>query len=369
MSIAATFIADFVDRGCVDCRCLDFFATFAASLYQDGAGARAKGMAGSGAAVADDPLSALFDNPAALSELDRPTIQFGGDAAFADGHFHNRANEDATMGVGGAIGEFAAVVPLGPVRFALGLDPDIALRDRWHYRDAPGGADGVTSYGVQLDSAEILLLRSAFGASWQVCPTLSFGANAGFLYNENRLQTPYVFQTQPVLRTAKTLLDLQTDGFGWNAQVAIRWQPSTDLDSQRRLHEPSNHRYTTDGPPVTRACNLPISAWGQPGTISGTMRKVENVFPQQVSGGLAWKATARLTLSAQFDWIAWSDAFDTLPVRLTRGNNADLNNLVGSNRLDDNVPLRWRDQYIGRLGDRAKIRRLLDGAGRLRLRQ
>ena len=48
---------------------------FAASLYQDGAGARAKGLAGSGAAVADDPLSALFDNPAALSELDRAAVQ------------------------------------------------------------------------------------------------------------------------------------------------------------------------------------------------------------------------------------------------------------------------------------------------------
>ncbi len=236
----------------------------------------------------------------------------------------------------------------------LGLNPDIALRDRWHYRDAPGGADGITSYGVQLDSAEILLLRSALGASWQVCPDLSLGANVGFLYNENRLQTPYVFQTQPVLRTVKTLLDLQTDGFGWNAQVALRWQPISNLTfsavytSQATID--THGRATGDA--GVQLTNLGLGAARHD---FGYDAEVENVFPQQVSGGLAWEPTTRLTLSAQFDWLAWSDAFDTLPVRLTRGNNADLNALVGSHRLNDNVPLRWRDQYVGRLGVERKL--------------
>ncbi len=295
------------------------------------------------------PLSALFDNPAALSELDRPAVQLGVDAAFANGHFHNSANDDATMSVGGAIGEFAATVPLGPVHFALGLNPDIALRDRWHYRDAPGGADGITTYGVQLDAAEILLLRSALGASWQVIPTVSLGANVGFLYNENRLQTPYVFQTQPVLRTVKTLLDLQTDGFGWNAQVALRWQPVSSLTlsavytSQATID--THGRATGDA--GVQLANLGLGAARRDFKYDA---EVENVFPQQVSGGLAWRATNRLTLSAQFDWIEWSDAFEALPVRLTHGNNADLNGLVGSRRLNDNVPLHWRDQYVGRWG-------------------
>ena len=37
-------------------------------------------------------------------------------------------------------------------------------------------------------------------------------------------------------------------------------------------------------------------------------------------------------------------------MHLTHGNNADLSGLLGSGRLDDTVPLRWSDQFVGRLG-------------------
>ena len=65
---------------------------------------------------------------------------------------------------------------------------------------------------------------------------------------------------------------------------------------------------------------------------------------------MAWETTRRLTLTTQFDWINWGNAFQVLDVRLRQGNNADLNGLLGSDRLDDTVPLRWRDQFVGRLG-------------------
>ena len=326
----------------------------AASLYQDGAGERARGMGGSGTAVADDPLSALFDDPAALSELDRPTIQTGGDAAYAGGSFHSVANDHVTMDAFGGIGEFAASAPWGPVHFALGANPDIALRDRWHYRDALGGADGTTTYGVRLDAAEILLLRSAFGVSWQVTPTLSIGGNFGLLYNENRLQTPYVFQTQPVLRTVKTLLDLQTDGLGWNAQGGLRWRPTSTVTlSVTYTSESTIHTHgRATGNVGVQLSNLGLSAARPDFSYDA---RVDNTFPTQVSAGVAWKAPAHLTLSAQFDWYEGSDAFDTLPVRLTRGNNAEINGLVGSRRLNDNLPLDWRDQYVGRVGIERKF--------------
>ena len=37
-------------------------------------------------------------------------------------------------------------------------------------------------------------------------------------------------------------------------------------------------------------------------------------------------------------------------MRLRKGNNADLNGLTGTRRLEDDIPLHWRDQYAGRLG-------------------
>lgn len=320
-----------------------------AGLYQDGAGARAKAMGGAGAAVADDPLAALFDNPGALGGLDHYSFQLAADGAFEHGTFHNRANPHATGDTSGGIGEFAASVPLGPIRLSVGFNPDMAVKARWHYQDAPGGADGATSYGFQPNQSEILLLRTAVGVGWQITPKFSVGANVGLLYNENQLRTPYVFQRQPTLRTAKTLLDLQTDGFGVNGQFGLRWQPLPVLSVSLAYTTPA--RVETHGKAYGNAgvqlANLGLGAARPDFEYSA---QVINAFPGTLSAGVAWQARKGLTLAAQFDWIHWSGAFTSLPVRLTGGNNADLNGLVGSFRLDDDIPLEWGDQYVGRLG-------------------
>ena len=306
-------------------------------------------MGGTGAAAANDPLGTLFDNPAAMGELDRLAMSLGVDAGLAHGSFRNAANDHSTMHTAGVIGAAAVVVPVGPVRLGLGVNPDIAAEDHWHYRDAPGGADGGTTYGGQEERSLILLLRTALGASWQITPTVSVGGSVGLLYNQNELHVPYVFQSQPTLRTVKTLLDLETDGFGWNGQAAVRWRPvptvalSATYTSQARISTDGN----AHGNAGVQLARLGLGAARADFSYDA---EVTNVFPQQVSAGVEWEATKRLVLSAQFDWINWSDAFDTLPVRLSRGNNADLNGLVGSDRLNDNVPLRWRDQFVGRIG-------------------
>lgn len=321
----------------------------AAALYQDGAGARAQALGGAGAAVADDPQSALFDNPAALSDIDRLAVQLGVDAGFAQGRFTNRANRDAHLNQSGVIGGFAAAIPFGPVHFGVGINPDIAARNNWRYRDTPGGADGATTYGEQPQESEVVLLRSAVGASWQINPQLSLGGNFGLLYNENRLRAPYIFQAQPTLRGAKTLLDMHTDGFGWNAQGGLRWRPVSDVALSLSYTSESTIRThgTATGNAGVQFKNLGLGA-ARPDFRYDA--EVTNIFPQQLSAGVEWKAARRTVLSAQFDWIDWSDAFETLPVRLSDGNNKDLNGVVGSRRLNDDVPLRWRDQYVARIG-------------------
>lgn len=306
-------------------------------------------LGGSATATARDPLDALFANPAALSEIRGPTLSVGAEAAFAHAAFRSHAGDRTTMDENGLAGSFALAVPVGPLRFALGVNPDIALRDRWRYRDTPGGADGATTYGMQPQESEIVLVRTAFGASWQVTPQFSLGASVGLLYNRNRLQAPYIFQTQPVLRTAKTLLDLETDGLGWNAQAGVLWKPLETL--RLGVTYTTRSRLSTEGRATGNAgvqlANLGLGA-ARPDFAYDA--EVTNIFPQQISAGLGWQATPKLLLTAQFDWINWADAFKTLPVRLTRGNNRDLNGIVGSDKLNDDLPLDWRDQYVCRLG-------------------
>lgn len=51
----------------------------------------------------------------------------------------------------------------------------------------------------------------------------------------------------------------------------------------------------------------------------------------------------------QVDWINWADAFNELEIRLNNGSNPDFNNALGQN-IYDIVPLRWKDQFVYRLG-------------------
>lgn len=209
-----------------------------------------------------------------------------------------------------------------------------------------------------------MLLRTAAGLSVEVARGLTLGASVGFLYNDNRLRAPYVFQSQPTLRTAKTLLDLHADGTGWNAGAGLLWRPAPTVRlgvsylSESRIRA----RGRATGNAGRQFTNLGLGGARPDFTYGDAM--VTNTFPQQVSAGVAWEAMRRLTLTAQFDWINWGDAFQVLDVRLRRGNNADLNGLLGSDRLDDTAPLRWRDQFVGRLG----VEHALDDARRWTLR-
>jgi len=347
-------------------RCVDFFPVtcsllailagalsspraIAAGLYRDGASASSMAMGGTTTAAAEGPADALSSNPAELSSFSGPTLEMSAGGGFVHGDFSNRSNNDNILNDAGALGSAAFVAPVGPLRFALGINPDVSLRARWRYNDTPGGLGGATTYGLQPQESEILLLRTSFGVSWQVIPTLSLGASVGLLYNQNELNAPYVFQSQPVLRTAKTLLDLNTSGFGWDVQGGVLWKPASTVSLGASYTTRS--RIVSDGSASGNA-DVQFANLGLGGARSefNYDASVINVFPQQVSSGVGWQAMPKLLLSAQMDWINWSNAFDTLAVRLKNGNNQVLNGLLHSTSLNDNVPLDWSDQFVWRLG-------------------
>ena len=248
-------------------------------LSQDGAGRDApRAWAASARAVADDPLSALFNNPAALADLgSRPQAQGGGDLGFLGGSFHNRANADASLDSVAGMGQVAASVPVGPLTFGAGVNPDLAARVSGRYTDAPGGADGATSYGNTRNTSETLLLRSAVGAGYRLAPNCFIGLTVGLLYNYNELRTNYVFQSQPALRGIKTGLDLDTSGLGYNFPgrlplagpcPACRSTPPTPTARRCRA---------TASPPATPARSCATSASGPRRPILPTRRRSRTI--------------------------------------------------------------------------------------------
>lgn len=175
------------------------------------------------------------------------------------------------------------------------------------------------------------------------------GASLGVLYNRNTLEVPYIFQSQPTLQGAKVLLDLETEGWDVNGQFGFVWEPvktlkmgasyttETRFRTQGRAHSDAGVQLRNIGLVDART----KAAWDA---------EVTNVFPQKLSAGLTWQATRSLLLAVQFDWLGWASAYEALEVRLSNGTNDDLNALVRSDKLHDDVPLEWDDQFIVRVG-------------------
>jgi long-chain fatty acid transport protein len=327
----------------------------AEGLYGPGGGSRGASMGGAEVASPDDALSSMAENPAGLSFLTAPEFDSGLLGASAYGRFYSdktgSGGTASTNPVIGPEGAIAAHLPHTPLSFGIGVIPEIGLESHWSYRDPLGGLGGTTSYGQQNDASAIDVLRLDAGMSIALTSKLSIGGAVGFDYNENRLQTPYIFQSQPVLAGFKTLLNLSTSGWGANGSAGILYRP-TDTVAIAFSYQ-SRTIVKTYGE-ATGNASAQLKALG-PG-FAGVQRtfhydaEVDNTFPQIASGGVAWKFHPGWEADAQVDWTSWADAFDSLPVKLSNGNNAQVNGLVGSNSMQDNIPLEWKNTWTERVG-------------------
>ncbi len=307
-------------------------------------------LAGTEVGLENDPISALHSNPAALRSSSAATLQLGAVGGFATGDFENASNADGHLREKVEVGpEFGLALPIqsGPLTLGLGFIPDAALKADWKYVDAPGGLGGAASYGLQQHRSEITVLRTALGFGLALTDRLSIGGSLGIVYNENHLKAPYIFQSHPVLKGFKTLLDLETSGVGFNGNVGVLYRPTDAVTLSLSYQTPTSvdSEGGASGNAAAQLTSLGGPFLGVPPDFHYDA-VVENVFPQSVSGGISWQAHPRWRLAVQLDWVNWSDSFDELPIHLTSGSNTTLNTFLGSSAIDDTVPLHWRDRVV-----------------------
>jgi long-chain fatty acid transport protein len=323
------------------------FNTLANGIDGNGVGARSMSMGGADVAWAADPLSAMGLNPAGLGFLTAPELELGGVGDVVQGNFKKPGVSSGTLNQspeGLPEGAFAFPLPKWPATVALSFVPQSTLLADWHYFDPPGGQGGHVTYGYQQDKSEIIVLRTALGAGVKVNSKLSIGASAGLIYNENLSPGPSGPKNSG-LDGAKTLLDLHTRGWGWNAQAGLifrattNWQFGLNYQSQTSVSSKGNGT----GDPYAQFALAPGSL---PFHYDA---EVKNIFPQEVSAGLSWKFHPRWRVALQADWIDWQDAFHTLPVSLSAGDNATVNKYLGSS-FTDHIPLNWKDEIVYRAG-------------------
>ena len=336
-----------------------FFAlvscTFAAGLFNDGADARSIAVGGTDSAQTGSALAAMNSNPAALTAISGFQLEANIGATFVDADFRRDGGERANAQ------EWAAYLPgvalalpaprNFPIKFGLAFLPDVVAQIDWRYLDAPGGLGGATTYGEQEHRSRIFALRSNLAVAAELTHWFSIGASAGAIYTQNQLQAPYVFQSQPVLRGFKTLLDLDVDGVAPGFNLGAQFRPNPQLTIGL------GYRFATvlhsDGSAFGNASAQLQSLGGGFAQVDPTFRydaSVRTKLPQIVTTGFEWQSLPRLRVIGGIDWIDWSDAFDRLMIDLSRGSNPAINSVVGADFMTDIAPLRWRDQYVYRAG-------------------
>jgi long-chain fatty acid transport protein len=359
--------ARFMERKSIRAACAGFVAVFCAAssiahangIGDNGFGPRSISMGGADVAWANDPMGAMGANPAGLGFIPDRQLTLGGIGGILQGHYTR--SESASTGsldnspVGLPDGAFVAPIKDSPVTLGFSCMPESSLLAKWNYRDSPGGIGGNLSYGYQDSESELLELRTAFGAAVKVTSDFSVGASVGLIYNDNRLIAPYIFQNlQPGANSAqgnqgfsgaKTLLNLHTTGWGWNAQVGFIYKITPDLQVGASYESPTTIISSGD---ATGDASLQFGA--PPGTLNFRYdAQVTNTFPQEVRAGISWKFQPQWRAAVQVDWIDWADAFHNLPMTFRNGSDSAVNAALGSS-FSDSVPLDWKSEFVYRVG-------------------
>ncbi|MEX0964256.1 MAG: outer membrane protein transport protein [Pseudohongiellaceae bacterium] len=316
--------------------------SLANDLIRLGGSARSQASANI-AGLARDPISAITTNPAFLSAAG-DSQQFNLSTLYVDSVFTSSLGERARADEGpGLLPEFAfsRQSPNNTFSWGGGAVIQSALRADFDLLDPPGTL-GV-SYGRQTHRSEFLVAKFS-AAAYQVNSQLTIGAGIGLAYNRNQLQAPYIFQSHPELAGLKVLVDLDTDDVAATATIGMDYSLSESLSF--------NLAYTLETDFAANGeldGNLGQLGLGFTEDFSYDVR-VSTAIPASLSGGLVWQASNNLQLAAQIDWIGWKNAFDELPLSLSKGSNADLNGFLGEDRIRDTAPLNWKDQRIVHFG-------------------
>jgi len=296
------------------------------------------------AGLARGPISALTTNPAFLSTAGDST-EINLSTLYVDSEFTSSLGERTKAESGpGVFPElaFSRQSKTSGLSYGGGFVIQSALQADFQLLDPPGTL-GV-SYGRQTHRSEFVIAKFAVAAAYQVNEKLAIGGSLGLGYNRNQLEAPYIFQSHPALAGLKVLVNLDVDDIAATASLGLDYSLTDTLSF--------NLAYTLETDFASRGeldGNLAQLGLGFQEDFSYDAR-VSTALPASLSSGLVWQASDKLQLAAQFDWIGWNNAFDELPVSLSKGSNADLNGFLGEDRIRDTAPLNWKDQRIVHVG-------------------
>ncbi len=266
------------------------------------------------AATADNP-SALYYNPAGISQLEGHNLQIGS-------LFYLNIEADYKSPAGAKLENDSEVIPIPqlyyafspkeqPFSFGLGVYAPFGLGMRWPgdppFRNA--GTDVKLSY-ITINPV----------VAWQPHPTLSLAAGPTFSYSKVRLG-------QGIL-TPPFKFHFEGDDWTFGFDAGVLWQPHRQWSFGVKYQSPTTVSYegTASFSPAVPLLPPP----------SRTHAHLD--FPQIISGGVSFRPTTNWNIEVNVDWSDWN-----------RTDNAVIDGIA-------TLPLNWQSSFFYEFGVTRQLR-------------
>lgn len=86
------------------------------------------------------------------------------------------------------------------------------------------------------------------------------------------------------------------------------------------------------------------------GAVANYNLDVDLTFPQSIGFGVSYQALPNLKLAADVEWLSWEKAFDKMTLKLTSGNNSNINKMIGSSSMNIDFPMNWKNSLNIKIG-------------------
>lgn len=266
-------------------------------------GAKAAGMGGAFAAIADDPSAVLF-NPAGLATLKGANFYSGATAIFGPTEFTRRDGETEST-------EFQVFFPphfyissdLKHEGTALGL----GIYSPFGVGGRKWDDEGITRYAGTENLITTFAVNPVF--AYRVYPWLSVGLGAFYLYSSSDSKQ-MIDQSALGAGDAKFSIEGSGGGFGFNVGILLFPEEQFSFGLTYRSGVHVNQDVTVDIEDIAPALQI-FSAGPDFSTDANTTLD----FPQVLSFGAAYSPIKSLTFGLELEWTGWS-SFDYMDLNL-----------------------------------------------------
>ena len=303
-------------------------------------GAKAIGMGGAFVAVADDP-TAIFHNPAGMTQLEGHDFYIGADALITDLNY----TPSGTTTTERAILEVLPVPAFGyvanifePVSFGLGIFFPHGNGGKF------GSASAIASNPLE---GRIYSMEITPAVAWKIMDELSIGASLRIVRAQSSVEGQVVILDENNPTTSiDSIQNLEVDGWDLGFAVGALYKPT------EKLSIGVNFRSKVD---MDLSGDVTFSSGGVAETLLGTdttdVSNFKQVLPMNIQGGVAFYPIDGLTLALSYQYEK-NSSIEEFSANFASGNQslAIPQNWSDSSTIHVGADYWFHEQYGARVG-------------------